>query len=189
MVPEIAPLTADRWDAFDELFGVQGACYGCWCTYFRLAPKDRQKNDRNANKAWMKKRVEAGPPPGILAFEEGRAIGWLQVGPRADVPQFNSPRRVSAPLDDAPVDDTSVWAMSCFFVAKSARRRGLSGHLIDGGLEFARQNGARIVEACPMDRSKSPLSLFVGSSHKFEQAGFQQVALRKDGRPLMRIVL
>ncbi len=189
MAPEIAPLTPDQWDAFAELFGVQGACYGCWCTYFRLAPKDRQKNDRNANKAWMKQRIKAGPPPGILAFEEGQAIGWLQVGPRADIPQFNSARRVSAPLDDAPADDTSVWAMSCFFVAKAARRRGLSGHLINGGLDFARQNGARVVEACPMDRSKSPLSLFVGSSHVFEQAGFQQVALRKEGRPLMRKVL
>ena len=182
----IVPLTPQHWDAFAQLFGKQGACYGCWCTYFRLAPKDRRNNDREANKSHMKQRVMVGPPPGILAVEEGIAIGWLQVGPRADVPQWNSARRVSAPLEDATANDPQVWAMSCFFVAKPARKRGLTRRLIESGLDFARLNGARLVEACPMDRSKSPLSLFVGSSHIFREAGFEQIALRKDGRPLMR---
>lgn len=189
MAIEIVPLTPERWDAFAALFGPQGACYGCWCTYFRLPPKERQKNDREANKAHMKARVAAGPPPGVLAMDNGQAIGWLQVSPRADVPQWNSKRRVSAPLDDAPVEDNAVWAMSCFFVGKSARGQGVSRKLVRGGMDFARQNGARLIEACPMDTSKSPLSLFVGSTHVFGEAGFEEVALRKDGRPLMRIEL
>ena len=27
----IAPLTPDRWDDFETLFGERGACGGCWC--------------------------------------------------------------------------------------------------------------------------------------------------------------
>ncbi len=189
MAIEIVPLTPERWGAFAQLFGPQGACYGCWCTYFRLAPKVRRNNDREANKSHMKRRVMAGPPPGVMAMDNGIAVGWLQIGPRADVPQWNSSRRVSAPVEDAAANDPQVWAMSCFFVAKQARKRGMMRRLIDGGLEFARQNGARLVEACPMDSSKSPLSLFVGSTHVFCDAGFEEIALRKDGRPLMRYII
>lgn len=189
MTMEIVPLTSGHWDRFADLFGPQGACYGCWCTYFRLPPKEREANDREANKAHMRARVMAGPPPGILAVENDQAIGWLQVGPKADVPQWNSKRRVSAPQPDSQPEDGSVWAMSCFFVAKNARGKSVSRRLVAGGVEFARKNGARLIESCPMDSSKSPLSLFVGSSHVFREAGFEQVALRKEGRPLMRLVL
>lgn len=184
-----APLTSANWQAFADLFGPQGACYGCWCTYFRLPPKVRKANDREANRAFMQARVAAGPPPGILAFDDDRAVGWLQIGPRADVPQWNSPRRVSAPLDDAPADDPGVWAMSCFFVRPGARGRGITGTLVKSGIEFARQGGAKLIEACPMEASKSPLSLFVGRVSTFEKAGFEEIASRKDGRPLMRKTL
>ena len=186
MAFDIVPLTPERWDAFATLFGPQGACYGCWCTYFRLPSMERRKNSRQANRSFMKARVATGPPPGVLAMEGEKAVGWLQIGPRADVPQWNSPRRVSAPLDDAPEHDTTVWAASCFFVSKQARGQGLTRTLLQKGVDFARENGARTVEACPMDHSKSPLSLFVGSSHVFREAGFSVVATRKNGRPLMR---
>ncbi|TIW21592.1 MAG: GNAT family N-acetyltransferase, partial [Mesorhizobium sp.] len=74
-----------------DLFGKQGACYGCWCTHFRLAPAVRRANDKQRNKDHIKARIEAGPPPGLLAFEDGKAVGWMQIGPRADVPEWNSP--------------------------------------------------------------------------------------------------
>ncbi|TIR45895.1 MAG: GNAT family N-acetyltransferase, partial [Mesorhizobium sp.] len=28
----IAPLVPELWADFEDLFGKQGACYGCWCT-------------------------------------------------------------------------------------------------------------------------------------------------------------
>lgn len=188
----VMPLTPERWDDFEELFGKQGACYGCWCTYFRLPPKLRKLNDRDANRAFMKARVEAGPPPGMLAYDEGgRAVGWVQAGPRADVPEWNNAGRVTAALDEAPVSDEGVWAVSCFFVRSAARGQGISHRLLDGAIRFARQNGARLLEACPIDEAKQAKSvgLFVGSTRVFEKAGFREVALRKPGRPLMRLDL
>ena len=50
MTVDIRPLTPDLWPAFEDLFGKQGACYGCWCTYFRLPPAARRGNDRQRNK-------------------------------------------------------------------------------------------------------------------------------------------
>ncbi len=84
-----------------------------------------------------------------------------------------------------------IWAISCFFLRSSARRKGLSHVLVAGGIDFARQNGARLLEACPITRSndKRSIGLFVGSTRVFEKAGFQAVAERKAGRPLMRFTL
>lgn len=188
----VTPLKPECWADFEDLFGKQGACYGCWCTHFRLPPKVRKQNDRDANRAYMKARVEAGPPPGLLAYDRnGAAVGWLQVGPRADVPEWNNSGRVTAPLDDAPASDGGVWAVSCFFVRSAARGQGISHGLLGAAIGFARQNGARLLEACPMDQAKQAKSvgLFVGSTRVFEKAGFREVALRKPGRPLMRLDL
>jgi predicted GNAT family acetyltransferase len=187
----IAPVTGGLWPDFEDLFGKQGACYGCWCTHFRLPPAVRRENDRERNKDHIKARIEAGPPPGLLAFEDGKAIGWMQIGPRADVPEWNNAGRGSAPLDAADAHDPDVWAISCFFIRSKARGRGLTHRLIEGGIGFARDSGARLVEACPMDLSKDSRSigLYVGSSRVFEKAGFERVAERKAGRPLMRLVL
>jgi len=188
---EVVPLTAGRWADFEALFGRQGACYGCWCTYFRLAPKQRKANSSEDNRVFIKARVEAGPPPGLLGYADGEAVAWMQIGPRADVPQFNNAGRVSAPLPDAPAEDETVWAISCFFTKSAMRGQGLSHPMVDAGIAHARDSGARFLEACPMDRAKQAKSvgLFVGSTRVFAAAGFEQVALRKDGRPLMRLAL
>ena len=63
--------------------------------------------------------------------------------------------------------------------------------MVEAGIGFARASGARALEACPMDQSKDSRSigLFVGSTRVFERAGFEAVARRKPGRPLMRLML
>lgn len=188
---EVRPLSFALWPALEELFGPQGACYGCWCTYFRLPPARRRVGTRETNRAHLMNRVEAGPPPGLIAFDDDVPVGWMQIGPRADVPEWNNPRRVSAPLDGEAVADPANWAISCFFVRSKARGRGLSHRLVAAGIRFARENGARVLDACPIDEAKQSKSvgLFVGSTRVFEAAGFRPVALRKPGRPLMRLEL
>ncbi len=187
----ILPLTADRWPDFEDLFGRQGACYGCWCTHFRLPPAVRRDNDRARNKDHIFARIMAGPVPGLLAYAAGRPVGWMQIGPRADVPEWNNAGRVSAPVDPGDAADPSVWAIACFFLRTSARGKGLTHRMVSAGLDFARAGGARLVEACPIDQSKDSRSigLFVGSTRVFEKAGFEPAIVRKSGRPLMRLAL
>lgn len=191
MAITIVPLTPERWPAFEDLFGKQGACYGCWCTHFRLPPSVRRGSSNQTNKEYIQARVEAGPPPGLLLFDGERADGWMQIGPRADVPEWNNRGRASAPLEDGPPDDPSVWAISCFFLRQSARRRGLTHELVRAGIDYAREKRARFLEACPMAQSKDSrsLGLYVGSRRVFEKAGFTEMVERKPGRSLMRLVL
>lgn len=184
----IEPLKAELWPAFEELFGKQGACYGCWCTHFRLAPAVRRGIGVGQKKNLIRERILAGPPPGLLAFEDEKPVGWMQIGPRHDVPQWNNAKRSSAPLQQSEALDDRAWAISCFFVRGEARGKGLSHALVRAGIDFAGRNGALVLDACPMDHSTdtSRMALFVGPTRVFEKAGFLQVASRKPGRPLMR---
>ncbi|MGL4311734.1 MAG: GNAT family N-acetyltransferase [Paracoccaceae bacterium] len=185
------PLTPDLIPAFTDLFGPRGACYGCWCTAFLLRPKQRQAMTEDQRRDVMLDRISAGPPPGILAFRGDEVIGWMQIGPRAGVPEWNNPNRSSSPLPDGPADDPSVWAITCFFFRSRERGKGLSHPMVRAGLAFAREKGARLVEVSPMDRARQSKSigLFVGSTSVFLKAGFTEMARAKPGRPLMRLAL
>ena len=185
------PLVPELWQDFETVMGPQGACYGCWCTYFRLPPALRKTMNGAQKKQVMRARVAAGPPPGLIGYLDGEPVAWLQVGPRADVPNWNSPRTVSRPLLPEDADDPAIWAVSCFFVVSRQRGKGLSHTMLESAKGFARDHGARILEACPIDHTKQSKSvgLYVGPTAVFKKAGFEQVALRKEGRPLMRLDL
>lgn len=187
---QIHPLTPDRIPDFVTLFGPDGACYGCWCTTFLLRPKVRQSMTGDERREIMLDRIRRGPPPGLLAYDAGAAVGWMQIGPRSDTPEWNNPGRVSSPLPDAPADDPAVWAITCFFFRRSHRGKGLTHALLAAGIAHARQNGARLLEAAPIVGStRKSVPMFVGPVRTFQQAGFQTVAAVKETRPLMRLAL
>jgi predicted GNAT family acetyltransferase len=191
MVDRVEPLTPDLWPAFERLFGKNGACMGCWCMYWRLPRKEYDAARGDAAKGMMKRRVKAGPPPGVLAFMGEEAVGWLQIGPRADAPQWNTPRRVSAPLEPDDAEDEGVWAATCFFVKPGMRKQGVTDALLEGGIDFARGSGARVIEACPTEATgrMDSVSLYVGHAGVFRRAKFKEIARRKHNRPLMRLAL
>lgn len=187
MVDRIVPLTPDLWPAFERLFGKQGACMGCWCMYWRLPRKDYDAKRGPAAKQLFKRRIAEGPPPGVVAMMGDDAVGWLQIGPRADTPQWNGARRVSAPVKPADAEDGRVWAATCFFVKNSVRGEGVADALLRAGVKFAKENGARVVEGCPIESPASAGAAYVGRLAVFERAKFREVARRKVNRPLMRI--
>jgi GNAT superfamily N-acetyltransferase len=93
----------------------------------------------------LRARVEAGPRPGLLAYRGGAPVGWVQVGPRADVPGWNGARRLTAPTADASADDPRVWGISCFVTKASCRRQGIATALLAGAVGWARESGARVL--------------------------------------------
>ena len=185
-IDRVVPLTADLWPAFEKLFGKSGACSGCWCVHWRVPHADYVAMRGEAAKAFFKRRVKKGPPPGVLAFIGDEAVGWLQIGPRADTPQWNSPRRATAPLKESDAEDERIWGATCFFIKSSARGQGVMDALLKGGMAYAKANGARVVEACPIDGKTGNVDAYVGVMSAFERAKFKEVARRKANRPLMR---
>jgi GNAT superfamily N-acetyltransferase len=185
-----APLTLDRWKDLVVVFGSgRGVCSQCWCMYWRLPRREFEASLRTGNRRLFHARVAAGPPPGLIAYADGEPAGWVQIGPRSDVPNWNGPRRLSAPTPEAPADDPRVWAISCFATKAGWRGQGIHTALLAAAVDWARENGARIVDACPVevDEKRQPISLYHGVASTFRRAGFKEVARRRDDRPLMRL--
>jgi GNAT superfamily N-acetyltransferase len=179
MTLTIRPLTPDLWPALEDLFGANGACNGCWCMYGRIGSAYRRR-PREANRADFKEVVERGPPPGLLAFEGDLAVGWCQLTPRNAVPWLDRTWRL------ARVDDVAVWSLSCLYVRKGHRRRGITSALIEAALRAAKDAGAPALEAYPFDAALSPSATGTGYASTFTRAGFKEVARRVPARPIMR---
>jgi len=177
----IRPLTPDLWPAFEDLFGKGGASNGCWCMYWRIG-SEYHKRRREENRSAFRRIVKHGPPPGLLAFDGERAVGWCQLTPRDDLPWLNRTRALER------VDDVPVWSISCFYVRRGYRRRGLMSALINAALKAARRANAPALEAYPVDTAQpgSTSNVFTGTASTFKRLGFKTVARRKPSRPIMR---
>jgi GNAT superfamily N-acetyltransferase len=177
----VRPLTPEAWPALEDLFGRSGASNGCWCMYWVLGPGYR-KRPRDQNKADLRALSKDEPPPGLVAFHGDLAVGWCRLTPRADQPWLEHARFL------APVDDVPVWSLSCFYVRRGYRRRGVAQALIAAALRAAKRANAPALEAYPIDTSapKSTTNLFTGTASMFAGAGFTTVARRSPARPIMR---
>ncbi|MDK9700392.1 MAG: GNAT family N-acetyltransferase [bacterium] len=183
---EYYPLTTERWDDFETLFGTKGACGGCWCMHWRLSRAEFDDNKGDGNRDAMLRLVNSGKVPGILAYSDGKPIGWCAVAPREEYAGLQR-SRIFAPVDDQP-----VWSIVCLFVAKPFRRTGVSVGLIKSAVDFVKQNGGKIVEGYPNDNMTKPSPdpfIFTGIVSAFQKAGFIEALRRSNHRPIMRIII
>jgi GNAT superfamily N-acetyltransferase len=177
----IRPLTPQEWPALEDLFGRAGASNGCWCMYWRIGPRYRDR-PREDNQHDLRQLAASGPPPGLLAFDGGIAVGWCELAPRADLGWLAQVRHLQ------PVDDLPVWSIPCFYVRRTHRGRGVMGTLIEAAAAFAASAGAPALEAYPVDTTAPAHTgnLFPGTAAAFARHGFQVVARHKPDRPIMR---
>jgi GNAT superfamily N-acetyltransferase len=181
----VHPLTPDRWADLERLFGPRGACAGCWCMWWRLARAEWEAGKGEGNRRALEAEVRGGRVPGLIAYDGEVPVGWVAVEPRAAYPRLARARTL------APVDDAPVWAITCFFVARTHRRRGLMRALIDAAAAHARAAGATLLEGYPVDLAGPTGDAFVytGARSTFEAAGFEEVVRRSPTRPIVRLTL
>jgi GNAT superfamily N-acetyltransferase len=180
---EFRPLTPERWADLEDLFGERGACGGCWCMWWRLKRSEFMRQRGDANKRAMKKIVDSGEVPGILAYASGDPIAWCSVAPRQAYPTLERSRLLKR-LDDKP-----VWSIVCFFVAKPFRGKGVTIKLLEAATKYARKRGGKIVEGYPKEPQKGKIPdafAYTGLASAFRRAGFVEVLRRSETRPIMR---
>jgi GNAT superfamily N-acetyltransferase len=129
--------------------------------------------------------VDSGVPTGLLAYLHGEVVGWVAVEPRSAYPRLAHSRVLKA------VDDQPVWSITCFFVAKDYRRKGITVELLKAAVEHVRLQGGRIVEGYPVETQGNMPAPFIytGTASAYQQAGFQEVARRSPTRPIFRYVI
>jgi len=183
------PLAADRWDDFVALFERSGYQSHCWCMSWRMRSPEYNALDDGGRKAAMQTLVEAGTPVGVLVYEDGKAVGWCSVAPRATYERLVRSKTL------LPIDDKPTWAVICFFIAPDARGKHLALPLLQAAVNYAISQGASIVEGYPVEsqydakgKLKRDPSAFMGTLRVFEDAGFEEAAVNEKGRKLMRYV-
>ncbi len=163
--------------------GASGACGGCWCMWWRQTRKEFDARHGAANKRAMKRIVESGDVPGIIAYDDDRPVAWCSVSPRESYESLER-SRVLKRLDEEP-----VWSIVCFFTARSHRGRGIMDRLIRAAVKHVKTSGGKIVEAYPTrPRGKrlQQVSSFMGLPSAFEREGFVECAQPSDARLIMR---
>jgi GNAT superfamily N-acetyltransferase len=186
LVLDFQPLTPDRWADLEELFGVHGAYGGCWCMWWRSTRREFEEMQGEGNRLALKAIVESGEVPGILAYADGKPVGWCSVAPREQFGALERSRVLKR------LDDTPVWSIVCFFVARAYRDRGVAEALLRAAVGYVRGQGGKVVEAYPTQPRAArlpPVSSYMGVPAMFERSGFVECARPSKSRVIMRYTI
>jgi GNAT superfamily N-acetyltransferase len=166
----VRPLGPDTWDAFAELAerhnGVWG---GCWCLWFHERDPEWGQS-AEGNRAIKQRLVDTGKTHAALVFDGVRAVGWCQYGAPEELPRIYHRKEYESGLVEPP-----DYRLTCFFVDKQYRRKGVSAVALRGALDLIAEAGGGVVEGYPQDTQGEKISasfLYNGTRSLFEQAGF-----------------
>jgi GNAT superfamily N-acetyltransferase len=155
--------------------------------YWKLPRKAFQAGQGENNRLAQRKIVESGLIPGLLAYVNGRPVGWVAVEPRDRYPVLNHSRILKA------IDEIPVWSISCFFVKKEYRNQGMSEELIKATIRHVAVQGGKVVEGYPVEPPNGmhspPVFIYTGLASAFKKAGFKEVCRRSEKRPIMRFMI
>jgi GNAT superfamily N-acetyltransferase len=153
--------------------------------WWRLQQADWREAGPIGRKAASAERFTASPPPGVFGYLDHRPVGWCAIAPRAQYPRMQSSPTLG------PVDDTPAWAVSCLFIHRTARRRGVASALVGAAVAMAEAYGATAIDAVPVapGGARRAPDLYTGTPSMFEPLGFVEVARRRPERPIVRLAL
>ena len=139
-------------------------------------------------KKCFRELVQKGKAHGVLAFAEDEPVGWCSIGHRKDFPALQKSKTYKRE------DTNNVWSVTCFFIHRKWRRRGLSRGLLKKAVETMRKRSAKVVEAYPVTTTKDgrrvgSSTAWTGPLTIFEELGFKTVQTPNPLRPLVRLEL
>jgi GNAT superfamily N-acetyltransferase len=151
----------------------------CSCMRWRLTSSQFKCSTKDERIAALERLVDEGTPIGVLAYAEGEPVGWLSIAPRETYQALERYRALPR------IDGASVWSVVCFFIDRRVRRRGATLGLLRAAVEYARSNGAAIIEGYPIEPG-GRLYTYMGSPSTFRAAGFRDVTPAGQARTVMR---
>jgi GNAT superfamily N-acetyltransferase len=172
---ETHPVTPDGFEDFADVINKNRRPTHCWCLSHRLQAQEIEElggTGADARERAMRSLCEREHPPGVVTYLDGEPVGWCNLGPRSEITRLAQSKLM------LPVDDLPVWSIVCVVVRSGFRRRGVTGHLLEGAVAYAASHGAPAVEAHPVDPGDKRMDLtmaFVGTKGMFEKAGFAVV--------------
>ena len=162
-------LDMDTWLDFAALVEANNGVWGgCWCMWYH--GKAESEEPPEAKRELKRCRVAEGCAHAALVYEGGACVGWCQYGPPAEIPRIHNQRAYEKDAG-APRD----WRITCFFVGKGHRGKGVGRTALRGALDQIARAGGGTVEAFPdatEGRKVSVGFLFNGALPMFKREGF-----------------
>ncbi|MGI0131869.1 MAG: GNAT family N-acetyltransferase [Thermoplasmata archaeon] len=174
------PLSSATWPAFARLVEKHHGIFGgCWCISFHLDPSGG-KQGADQYRAMKEARVREGRAHAALVFDGPEAVGWCQFGPTDELPNIRSRKVYEAGATAYP-----DWRITCFFIDRERRGKGIATLALREALRYIGQLGGGVVEAYPEDYTGEQTSssfLCSGTLGMFEKAKFRKtrkIAMRR----------
>ena len=161
----VRPVTSERWNDLAALFRTSAVTSSCWCMWPRVPAGELHGRTGEQNRDDLRGAVDEGGAQGLLAYEDGEAVGWCSLGPRRDYARFRSAGDVEG-----------SWLIACLFVRDSHRGRGVAETLLEAAEAFAAERGAATLEGLPRGwRPEDGRARPEDAARAFRNAGFQDI--------------
>ena len=164
----VKALGPDTWDAFARLAERHNGVFGgCSCTWFHTFHSEKTF-DADDNRALKQRLVNEGRAHAALVFDGDEAVAWAEYGSPEELPNIYHRKEYEADLDRLP-----DYRITCVFVDRKYRRKGLTAVALQGALDLIAQTGGGVVEGYPHDTEGKKVSVLYNSTRSvFERAGF-----------------
>jgi GNAT superfamily N-acetyltransferase len=165
---ETAPVGPERLDDilsfFDrDAFAGMPEWAACYCMYHHLPHDMWEDRTWEENRGDLGDRITSGATTGVLAYSDGKLIGWCNASLRRELPA-----RAGGTEDDG-----TVLVTSCFQVAPPYRGHGVARRLLDAAIDLARELGCSAVEGFPNPKPEATNpEAFPGPAALYRSAGF-----------------
>jgi GNAT superfamily N-acetyltransferase len=189
------PANEASCEDLQQVFGTRGAAATCQCQRYKLRPREAFAKFPAAERVRrLRQQTHCGHPEsdttsGLVAYLDSEPVGWCAVEPRPAYTGLVRNNRVPWESRTEDKTDDRVWAVTCVFTRAGFPRRGIGYALAEAAVGFARERGARALEAYPMLPGQKMLleELHVGSRSIFAAAGLTEVSHPTLRRVVMRI--
>jgi GNAT superfamily N-acetyltransferase len=167
----VRALDASTWDAFARLVEKHNGCGfgGCWCTWFHSR---EGRPEGLKGRPWKERLVREGNAHAALVFDGDAAVAWCQYGSPEELPRIHHRKQYDATATDEPPD----YRITCIFVDRDYRRKGVAGVALRGALDLIATAGGGVVEGYPHDLKQGekmrPQFLYNTTRSLYEQTGF-----------------
>ena len=181
----VKPLSPDTWDAFTRIMERHNGVFGgCWCTYFHTFSSEKTYT-AEGNRSLKQRLVNEDRAHAALAFDGDEAVAWCQYGAPEELPNIYHRKEYEAELDQLP-----DYRITCMFVDKTYRRKGVTAVALRGALDLIEQAGGGVVEGYPHDTDGKKVSvLYNGTRSLFERAGFSYIRPKGKKNCVMRKIV
>jgi GNAT superfamily N-acetyltransferase len=142
----VRALSPDTWNGFAGLAQRHNGVFGgCWCTYFHTMHSEKTF-DADDNRSLKRRLVEEDRAHAALVFDGDEAVAWCEYGSPEELPNIYHRKQYEEELDLVP-----DYRITCIFVDRRYRRKGLSAVALQGALDLISEAGGGVVEGYPHD--------------------------------------